>query len=59
MNSYDLDIRNYDEGELCNFLRINDNLDTVSRSIIAKHAEKFKNTIVSNKISDKEFFYIY
>jgi hypothetical protein len=54
MNSYDLDIRNYDEGELCNFLRINDNLDTVSRSIIAKHAEKFKNTIVSNKISDKE-----
>tara|TARA_B110000879_G_scaffold85196_1_gene117758 strand:+ start:1737 stop:3047 length:1311 start_codon:yes stop_codon:yes gene_type:complete len=54
MSSYDLDIRNYDEGELCNFLCINDNLDAVSQSVIAKHAEKFKNTIDSNKLSDKE-----
>ena len=54
MNTYDLDINNYDEEELCNFLCIEDSLDNVSSSSIIKYTQNFKKMIDSKELSDKE-----
>lgn len=54
MNTYDLDINNYDEEELCNFLCIEDSLDNISSSSIIKYTQNFKKMIDSKELSDKE-----
>ena len=61
MNSYDLDIRHYDEDELCRFLHIDDSLDTVSSSSVIKYVQNFKKAIQTKSISDnqKQVFFIF
>jgi hypothetical protein len=54
MNSYDLDIRHYNEEELCKFLRIEDSLDTLSTSSVIKYAQNFKRGIMSKGLKDNE-----
>lgn len=54
MNSYDLDIRHYNEEDLCDFLRITDSLDTLSTSSVIKYAQNFKKGIMTKGLKDKE-----
>ena len=61
MNNYDLDINNYNEKELCGFLRINEDLSTLSSSSVIKYVQHFKKSIQSKSISDdqKEVFIVF
>lgn len=59
MNTYDLDINNYNEEELCKFLCIDDSLDIISSSSIIKHSENFKKKIDSQELSEKEKEYFF
>jgi hypothetical protein len=61
MNNYDLDINNYNEQELCGFLRINEDLSTLSSSSVIKYVQHFKKSVQSKSISDgqKEVFIVF
>ena len=54
MNSYDLDVRHYDEQELCNFLRIEEDIDTLSSSSVIKYVQHFKKAIRAKQFDDKQ-----
>jgi len=54
MNSYDLDVRHYDEQELCDFLRIEEDIETLSSSSVVKYVQHFKKAIRAKQFENKQ-----